>query len=211
MDNSDSYKSLGTVKPRSRSNCLAQSAYSTDSSSYTSTSLAMPTSPMDYPNEHFPHMSPPNHVSYQGQVPNSPKDVKSSTMDTSNSNLYGLPTTQPPQPQYQPHAMMWPFMPQMQASNVPSHGEPSVFVNLQAPGNPTYPSFISDTRRPTLQHISAVPSTSQVHSPTSSVQEHSPIDPEEAAVIEDKRRRNTAASGSYDSYVTCLALLVSYK
>ena len=155
---------------------------------------------MNYTIDHFPLMNSPNHVFFPAQLANSPHVVNPAAMQVPGTDSFGFPTTQPSHPQYQPHLMMWPIIPQQHPSNMPLLDRPAGFVNPYPPGHPSYPATAAGSSH---QHTSPVPSTSQVHHPTSSVQDHSTVDPEDISAIEDKRRRNTAASGSFDSYAAC--------
>lgn len=200
MNSSDSSKSSGRASESgSRTRRQTQS---TDSTNLSSSSTA-PANPMavNYSTlDPFTFMNT-NHAVLPGQLPNSPHTVNPSVVP-GDISFPGFSTSQPLPPQYQQQLMVWPFISQQPfTSNVPLAGGPSASVNSQ-PLVHSYPPTTAGPSLPTLHHISPVPSAPQIHSPTSSTQEQSPIDPEEAAVVEDKRRRNTAASGSFNPHVT---------
>lgn len=190
MNSSESSKSSlsGITESGSRTRSQAQSTDSTDNPSSSSTAPAT----VDHSTLAPLTIMNANNTFFPGQLSHSPHMVNPSAMPGNNS-FGDFPTTQPLPPQYQQQLMMWPFIPQQSfAPNVSLAGGPSAFVNSQPPVH-FHSSGTAGPSRLTLHHISPV--SSQIHSPTSSAQE-SPIDPEEAAVVEDKRRRNTAASGS---------------
>jgi hypothetical protein len=197
MNNSESSKSTPTAA-KSRIRVRTRSADPLDPSPSPTTAPAISsTTTVNYPPfDPFTLMNSPNNAFFPGQSPPSSHTVDSSVMNTPSSNLFrGFPTTQSPPTQYpdQAHLMMYPYtLQQPFASNAPLSSESSGFVNSQPLAHRPYPAGGGDSSRPTIQPTS--PSTSQIQSPTNSAQA---TDPEEAVIVEDKRQRNTAASGSF--------------